>query len=86
MTQLQDAAKAARRAGHEELRRANQAWLRVQGDPASIRRFDTPQIFSIEVMSVGEGESLILHYGDPDAPRFLLIDGGRGCRATRFCK
>jgi len=77
MARLVEGAKNARRLGHAELREADSAWAKVQ-DPASIRPFAVPKIFSIEVMSVGVGESLILHYGDPDAPRFILIDGGRG--------
>ncbi|NJM91875.1 MAG: hypothetical protein HC861_03745 [Rhodospirillaceae bacterium] len=36
-----------------------------------------PRLFAIEVLSVGFGESIILHYGDPDKPKFVLIDGGR---------
>jgi hypothetical protein len=33
-------------------------------------------IFSLEALQAGTGDCLILHYGDPGAPRFLVIDGG----------
>lgn len=33
-------------------------------------------IFSLEALQAGTGDCLILHYGNPDAPRFIVIDGG----------
>lgn len=33
-------------------------------------------IFSLEVFQADEGDSLLLHYGNRSAPKFLLIDGG----------
>ncbi|MEO8661456.1 MAG: hypothetical protein ABI693_23505 [Bryobacteraceae bacterium] len=33
-------------------------------------------IFSLEALQAGTGDCLILHYGDPDTPRFIVIDGG----------
>jgi hypothetical protein len=33
-------------------------------------------LFSLEALDAGEGDALILHYGDSAAPRHLLIDGG----------
>lgn len=32
--------------------------------------------FTLEAMQAEDGDSLILHYGDPEQPRFFLIDGG----------
>lgn len=34
------------------------------------------RLFSLEALDAGEGDALILHYGDSNAPRQLLIDGG----------
>jgi hypothetical protein len=77
MMQLADGAKKARRAGHEELFSADSTWRRAHSNPALVRQKPAvPRLFSFEILSVGFGESLILHYGDPDAPRFILIDGG----------
>lgn len=33
-------------------------------------------IFTLEALQAGKGDSLILHYGKPDSPRFIVIDGG----------
>jgi hypothetical protein len=33
-------------------------------------------IFSLEALQAGTGDCLILHYGNPDTPRFIVIDGG----------
>lgn len=33
-------------------------------------------IFTLEALQAEKGDSLILHYGDPDAPEFIVIDGG----------
>ncbi|MCG6203187.1 hypothetical protein LPW26_00935 [Rhodopseudomonas sp. HC1] len=33
-------------------------------------------IFSLEVLPAGKGDCLLLHYGDSDRPRLMLIDGG----------
>jgi beta-lactamase superfamily II metal-dependent hydrolase len=43
-----------------------------------------PGIFSIEFSAIGFGESMLLHYGDPGAPRFLLIDGGQANAFTNI--
>jgi len=41
-------------------------------------------IFSLEVMRAKYGDCLLLHYGDPDDPKLIVIDGGpKGvCRET----
>ena len=33
-------------------------------------------LFTLEALDAAPGDSLILHYGDPDSPRFVIIDGG----------
>lgn len=33
-------------------------------------------LFTLEAVKAKHGDSLILHYGDEDKPRFILIDGG----------
>jgi hypothetical protein len=33
-------------------------------------------LFSLEALQAGKGDCLILHYGTPAAPRFIVIDGG----------
>jgi len=33
-------------------------------------------IFSLEALQANQGDSLILHFGDKDAPEFAVIDGG----------
>jgi hypothetical protein len=33
-------------------------------------------IFTLEVLRANHGDSLLLHYGDPDDPRLIVIDGG----------
>lgn len=35
-------------------------------------------IFTLEALKAKHGDSLLLHYGDPASPRFILIDGGPG--------
>ncbi|WP_176730472.1 TIR domain-containing protein [Devosia insulae] len=72
----------AERANGAKLRiEADIAWQRAQAYNSSAltsrQPVASPDVFSIEVLSVGFGESLILHYGDPAAPRLILIDGGQ---------
>jgi hypothetical protein len=35
-----------------------------------------PTVFALEIVDVGQGECLLVHYGPPDAPRRVLVDGG----------
>jgi hypothetical protein len=36
----------------------------------------TDTIFSLEVLNTTDGECLLVHYGAPAAPRFIIVDGG----------
>jgi CHAT domain len=36
-----------------------------------------PSIFTLEVLEAGGGECLLVHFGDRERPRFLLVDGGQ---------
>ncbi len=36
----------------------------------------TSTVFTLEVLQAEQGDSLLLHYGTPDDPRVILIDGG----------
>jgi glyoxylase-like metal-dependent hydrolase (beta-lactamase superfamily II) len=33
-------------------------------------------VFTLEALDAKYGDSLLLHYGDADAPRLIVIDGG----------
>jgi len=33
-------------------------------------------LFTLEALQAGKGDSLILHFGDPKEPKFIVIDGG----------
>ncbi|MEJ7812795.1 MAG: hypothetical protein WKG32_20440 [Gemmatimonadaceae bacterium] len=33
-------------------------------------------LFTLEALEARHGDALLLHYGDPDAPRLIVIDGG----------
>jgi hypothetical protein len=76
MSHLFSGAEAARRAGHNELTRAEAAWENAS-ELSARQRPTVPGLFSLELLSVSQGQSFILHYGDPDRPRFILIDGGK---------
>ncbi|HEX2254560.1 MAG TPA: MBL fold metallo-hydrolase [Thermoanaerobaculia bacterium] len=43
-------------------------------------------IFTLEAVRAKHGDSLLLHYGDPDRPRLALIDGGPSGVYRRFLK
>jgi hypothetical protein len=34
--------------------------------------------FSLEALQAGKGDALLLHWGDPDSPSLIVIDGGPG--------
>jgi len=81
ISSLRDGARGLRNHARDDLRRADKQWMSLGN--SSVRtivgnrsRPPTPAIFSIEVLNASKGESLILHYGDLDDPRFILIDGG----------
>ncbi|HEX6182315.1 MAG TPA: TIR domain-containing protein [Pyrinomonadaceae bacterium] len=78
---LRDRARKLREEAGEELRTADEQWkefhARLVGVGQRARsRPSPPAIFSVEVLDAPKGESLILHYGEIDRPRFILIDGG----------
>ena len=77
---LRDDARNLRNHGHADLQRADRQWTLLDGPVRTLvgnrSRPATPAIFSVEVLNASRGESLILHYGDIDKPRFILIDGG----------
>lgn len=77
---LRDDARNLRNHGHSDLKRADRQWTLLDGPVHTLvgnrSRPATPAIFSVEVLNADDGESLILHYGDLDNPRFILIDGG----------
>lgn len=41
-------------------------------------------LFTLEALRARHGDSLLLHYGDPGAPRLILIDGGPSGVFRRF--
>ena len=43
-------------------------------------------IFTLEALQALHGDSLILHYGDEDAPRFIVIDGGPEAGYRKFLR
>ena len=80
--ELAQEAARERSAGEDRVAEGRTLWARVEtmGGAGTAPAPVVPQLpglFGIEVLSVGFGQSLILHYGSPDAPRFVLIDGGR---------
>lgn len=74
-------ARSQRTVGRQLLVKADAAWKRagcLSFNALAARQAPAPPtLFSVEVLSVGFGESIILHYGDVDAPKFIVIDGGQ---------
>ncbi|MER9758462.1 toll/interleukin-1 receptor domain-containing protein [Mesorhizobium sp. M0138] len=74
-------ARSQRTVGKRFLGKADEAWKRAGSlsfNASAARQVPAPPgLFSVEVLSVGFGESIILHYGDVDAPKFIVIDGGQ---------
>lgn len=84
-----------RNQGRMQLKLADEQWLSLNKRtlPTLVgkrSRRPAPAIFSIEVLNAVGGESLILHYGDLDHPRFILIDGPndvyKNCIAPRLAE
>jgi|GEM_PF-4028784 len=79
---LRDEAKRLRDAGKQRLLEADEQWKALHGKwffataPARTRS-NPPNIFSVEVLDAFRSECLILHYGEIDNPKFILIDGGQ---------
>jgi hypothetical protein len=74
-------AKHLRELGKQKLVEADEQWKALHAKwffataPARTRTIP-PNIFSIEVLNAYRSECLILHYGEIDNPKFILIDGG----------
>lgn len=71
------------------LRRADAAWTALEPDERSeatvVRsRSEPPHVFSIELINAGHGESILIHYGAPDAVRLVMINGGPRSSYRRF--
>lgn len=55
-----------------ELERGLEAWRREKGIAVETPR----KVFSLEVMRASSGNAFFIHYGQPQSPRHMLIDGG----------
>lgn len=74
-------ASKLRNQARRDLEQADTQWSSLNNAPIRTlvgdrSRPSPPAIFSIEVLKASQGESLILHYGELDHPRFILLDGG----------
>lgn len=81
MKGLSAKAKILRKDGDAQLKLANAAWEVLQQDghdqaATSRRPPDPPQIFSVELINAGAGESILVHYGAPDSTYLLMINSG----------
>lgn len=70
-----------RKKGKQLLIEADQKWSALPSKRknwvSERRRPQTPALFSLEVLNASHGECIILHYGDIDQPKFILIGGGQ---------
>lgn len=64
--------------GRELSAEAGRLWASAvaRGAPQPVERTPVPHTFSIEVLGGPTGESFLVHFGRPDQPRLVLIDGG----------
>ncbi len=81
MRELTAKAAGPRRQGYAQLKLAHDAWAALERDGhakevAARRPPDPPSIFSIELINAGSGESILIHYGTPDATRLVMLNGG----------
>jgi len=81
MRALSAAAAVPRRQGGDRLKLADDHWRSLERDGhrqalASRTSVNPPHIFSIEVINAGSGESILVHYGTPDATRLVMINAG----------
>ena len=89
LRRLRDSAADLRAQGLELLRRADAAWAALgagRGTAETLVRSrpEPPHVFSIELINAGPGESILIHYGTPDAIRLVMINGGPGSTYRRF--
>lgn len=85
MQGLSATAAVSRQEGYVQLKQAEDAWGALENDghrqaAASRTLANAPYIFSIELIGAGRGESILIHYGTPDATRLVMINGGPGDR------
>jgi hypothetical protein len=83
LAQLSANINIPRQRGLAKLELAENAWKELrQGRKAQIADLRTaperPDIFSIELIKVGGGESILIHYGPVGATRLVLINAGPG--------
>jgi beta-lactamase superfamily II metal-dependent hydrolase len=76
---LRAAGREALRGGREYLQQADRAWEALQAAGTSDvqrQRPEPPDVFSVELLNAGRGESILLHYGTPDDIKVLVINAG----------
>jgi hypothetical protein len=81
MKGLSARAVVPRQHGYAQFKLADDAWRALERDghsAASRRPPDPPYVFSIELISAGSGESILIHYGPPDATRLVMVNGSTG--------
>lgn len=81
ITDLSKRAAEARKRGQALLVKGDSKWEEIaRRDGAEIAagrlRPQLPEVFSVEILSAGYGESILLHYGPMDQPRLILINTG----------
>src|SRR5262245_1780915 len=79
MKGLAATAMASRKKGYAELKLADDAWRSLESSGQSVAprtRPEPPFIFSIELISSARGESILIHYGPPDATRLVMVNSG----------
>jgi hypothetical protein len=92
MSRLAARAAVPRRQGFAQLKAADSAWKALEESgqsqaSASRKRPQEPAIFSVELINSGSGESILIHYGTPDATRLVMVNGGaRGRFNTSVAK
>jgi len=59
----------------EKLQQLLDAWRKEKNFPA---RYTFYSLFTLEVLRAESGTSLLIHYGYPDSPAHILVDGGSG--------
>ena len=81
MRELGTKAAGPRQRGYAQLKLADHSWAALAQDGyakevASRRSPNPPAVFSLELINAGSGESILIHYGTPDATRLVMLNGG----------